>query len=542
MATRSAFFEIPADLTPEEKEIMKVENKVSIPRNCFERPKGGMSFDVSLNEDEPPETNLQNAAALLRERSEKRRSQLTAARQNSNQTTSSSEKPLTTDDLLTDDLNSQPSEAGTYTLRLDSADVRDRKILYDSMIEHNDEGEIRSEEIPRDQNSATESTEDYNVPRDVTDRVSEWFDRNDAAQSRQSDAKEENLEDIRQKAKERLEKCKEGKVVFTRESRDSRQQPSQENIRSKGSNPQIRMTRAMLLQRNRALGLDTHSKAKPTKPTSKPPAASSRKVSARLENLSKPRARGLPEQRNRARSFSQDEQKVGTGRGRKPFNPKPEKASDRSTSLTRSKTGGSMSISKPRISLDPKLSRPPTMSQSMREGRAVKTVSKLPTSRSTSLNRAMNLPKSRTPLPRNTFKTPNTPGSRPQTVSSSKPATSTSTSSSRPQTANSNIDKAHESSILYSMRILSNTCLQKSEAIIANLGGEEDFSLLKPSAGGDARPELEVLLANLCQLDQVLTSIQRKTSKLDAVQIETITVDSLAVTTVDEHPATKLDS
>ena len=125
--------------------------------------------------------------------------------------------PLTTDDLATDDDRaSAPSEAGTYTLRLDSADVRDRRALYDSMIEskvdenpHNDsqdlddldvesdkENEKTSEEL-RDQNSATESAEDYAVPVDVSHRVSEWFDRNAAAESRQSEAKDENLEDIR---------------------------------------------------------------------------------------------------------------------------------------------------------------------------------------------------------------------------------------------------------------------------------------------------------------------------------------------------------
>ena len=126
--------------------------------------------------------------------------------------------PLTTDDLATDeDRRSAPSEAGTYTLRLDSADVRDRRALYDSMIESKADENTRNEsqelddidvesdkenektsEEQRDQNSATESaTEDYAVPNDVSNRVSEWFDRNAAAESRQSEAKDENLEDIR---------------------------------------------------------------------------------------------------------------------------------------------------------------------------------------------------------------------------------------------------------------------------------------------------------------------------------------------------------
>ena len=68
--------------------------------------------------------------------------------------------------------------------------------LDDLDVESDKENEKTSEE-QRDQNSATESAEDYAVPVDVTHRVSEWFDRNAAAESRQSEAKDENLEDIR---------------------------------------------------------------------------------------------------------------------------------------------------------------------------------------------------------------------------------------------------------------------------------------------------------------------------------------------------------
>ena len=51
-------------------------------------------------------------------------------------------------------------------------------------------------------------------------------------------------------------------------------------------------------------------------------------------------------------------------------NPKITKqASNRSTSLSRAGTGASLKPAKSRLSLDPKMSRPPTMSQSMREGR-----------------------------------------------------------------------------------------------------------------------------------------------------------------------------
>jgi hypothetical protein len=51
-------------------------------------------------------------------------------------------------------------------------------------------------------------------------------------------------------------------------------------------------------------------------------------------------------------------------------NPKINKQpSNRSTSLSRAGTGTSLKTVKTRLSLDPKMSRPPTMSQSVREGR-----------------------------------------------------------------------------------------------------------------------------------------------------------------------------
>ena len=55
------------------------------------RPKktGGLSFDVTINENNSENsTSLQSAAAILREKSEKRRSRLAARHQNSNNTTS----------------------------------------------------------------------------------------------------------------------------------------------------------------------------------------------------------------------------------------------------------------------------------------------------------------------------------------------------------------------------------------------------------------------------------------------------------------------
>ena len=67
----------------------------------------------------------------------------------------------------------------------------------ESDVNDEDKENEKSSEEQRDQNSATESAEDYAVPTDVSHRVSEWFDRNAAAESRQSEAKDENLEDIR---------------------------------------------------------------------------------------------------------------------------------------------------------------------------------------------------------------------------------------------------------------------------------------------------------------------------------------------------------
>ena len=55
------------------------------------RPKktGGLSFDVTINENNSEKsTTLQSAAAILREKSEKIRSRLAARHQNSNNTTS----------------------------------------------------------------------------------------------------------------------------------------------------------------------------------------------------------------------------------------------------------------------------------------------------------------------------------------------------------------------------------------------------------------------------------------------------------------------
>ena len=71
------------------------------------------------------------------------------------------------------------------------------------------------------------------------------------------------------------------------------------------------MTRAMLLQRNRALGLDnkdTEKKKMPPPKTVPKPKVENRRVSARLENLSKPRARMMSEDKSasRARSVSHD--------------------------------------------------------------------------------------------------------------------------------------------------------------------------------------------------------------------------------------------
>lgn len=77
--------------------------------------------------------------------------------------------------------------------RLDSAEVRERRTVHGL-----------TDTPAADQNSATESTEEYDVPLEVNQRITEWFTRNEAAQSRQSEATDTNLEDIRQKAKDRI--------------------------------------------------------------------------------------------------------------------------------------------------------------------------------------------------------------------------------------------------------------------------------------------------------------------------------------------------
>ena len=76
---------------------------------------------------------------------------------------------------------------------MDSAEVRERRTAHGLT------------DLPSaDQNSATESTEEYEIPTEVNQRISEWFSRNEQAQSRQSEANDNNLEDIRQKAKDRI--------------------------------------------------------------------------------------------------------------------------------------------------------------------------------------------------------------------------------------------------------------------------------------------------------------------------------------------------
>ena len=97
-----------------------------------------------------------------------------------------------------------------YLRRLDSAEVRERRTVHGlsetapSAGDCKDRHDFGEHPPPADQNSATESTEEYDVPLEVNQRISEWFTRNEAAASRQSEATDTNLEDIRQKAKDRI--------------------------------------------------------------------------------------------------------------------------------------------------------------------------------------------------------------------------------------------------------------------------------------------------------------------------------------------------
>ena len=122
---------------------------------------------------------------------------------------------------------------------------------------------------------------------------------------------------------------------------------------------------------------------------------------------------------------------------------------------------------------------------------------------------------------------------------------------SRPQTATSQREISHEKSILYSVYILSNNCLQKTFEILNDLGGDpSDFEkefLSRQSPGGDISPhDVENVLSNLCSLDKCLSKIRSQqkqnstpTGQIDDLPAETFTIDSLntvpsLVTTQDE--------
>jgi len=570
------FFEIPIDQSPSPE--FSRNEKLASPI-----PKGGLTFSVGLDESQSNSENLQMAAENLRLKSEKRRSDMALkVSQEKNLKKKFDEEIMQLDELappeepLQDDV---ASDTGTYTIRLDSAELRERRETINM-------SEVAAN-LP-DQNSATESTEEYEVPSDVTNRVSEWFSRNDAAQSRQSEpATDNNLEDIRQKAKDRIKernttqaKGDSSKIVLTREERKSKTGTVPNGAaKAKNNNPPVRLTRAMLLRKNRALGIKTDpEKTEPVKEDKKvsPTSATSgqRKVSARLENLSKPKARG-PSEISRQRSFSHEDAKVYRGRTvnkdskRKTMDPKDTKKTSRSSSLTRGGLGAtSLSQPKPKPSrktdpLSQSLRVEPTKS-SRNPARGTIPVAK----RSSSLSRSTTTSTLRSKSER----TPKERISRQSTKISSKPTSvhqswagppqSSSSSSrlshSRPATASSQREISHEKSILYSVLILSNNCLQKTFEILNDLGGdasefESEFAERTPIAERSPH-DVESVLSNLCSLDKCLSRIRnqqkenlensKSTEKNDkrepVADGDTFTIDSLQstslVTTKDEIP------
>lgn len=564
----ATFFEIPIS-TDEPKSAISGNDT---PR---EEPKGGLSFSVGLD-DNQANSDLQLAAEALRIKSEKRRSNQATQRAPESPDVLPEDIPMTTDELIGNS-PSTPSETGTYTLRLDSAEVRERRTAHGLT------------DMPSgDQNSATESTEEYDVPKEVNQRITEWFSRNEAAQSRQSEANESNLEDIRQKAKDRIKeknnppgKPEQSKIVLTREDRKSKAAPtSGSNIRNKGSNPQVRLTRAMLLRKNRALGIKNpessegisdeklEEKKSPTSGTT----VTNRKVSARLENLSKPKNRG-EEKTNRKskpevqrqRSFSHEDAKVYRGRPvAKTENRRKEvketKPSSRSTSLNRGGSG--------LISVSAKPARPrrgDQLSQSVRAepnraSRVSATSRNIPVAkRSNSLTRTgtgstlKSKPEriNRTNSVKNQSKNSLNQSWAGGFSSSNLVSSSSSSRPSRPQTATSQREISHEKSILYSVFILSNNCLQKTFEILNDLGGDpsdfekEFLSRQSPGSGEISPHDVENVLSNLCSLDKCLSKIrsqQKQNSEVtpevtptgndmtgndDNIPAETYTVDSL---------------
>jgi len=99
------------------------------------------------------------------------------------------------------------------------------------------------------------------------------------------------------------------------------------------------------------------------------------------------------------------------------------------------------------------------------------------------------------------------------------------------------------------MRLLSRACIDKSRDIYSNIGCSEVIPPLSPpDACGEGRAELEVLLSNLCHLDQVLDVIKEQSSKTkrngvteipSEEPIDTYTIDSLAITS--DEPTTVLN-
>lgn len=604
-AIGSTFFEVRLeDIPPEE------------PKPEKQKGTGGMSFNVDLDETNEEEKNLQLAARLHRIKSEMRRSNIAAQKEAEkierervkieSELKTDEEKLMKTDgELSVDDLkdsnssndspqsktqsNGTPSEAGTYTLRLDSAEVRERKNLVNI-----------TQDSFQDQNSATESTEatqetakttkdfdigppqDFEIPSAVSARITEWFNRNEMAESRNSETSngtDSNLEDIREKAKNRLKQkkdeltekasCdtlddissagqivqpvstspstnqkstqKESKIILSREDRT---QKKAENVRSKGSNPQVRLTRAMLLRKNRALGIKPGEELKePAPEVPKPAAKPARQISARLDNLSKPKRKseiGLQNNAARQRSFSHEDAKVYRGRSvAKPQEsakgPTRKETSSRSNSLSRAG-------SKPNITVA-KRTKQDVLSQSVRTETKNSVPKAQKSQRSTSLTRSTTstaaslkvkqIRKSSAAL--NQSWAGGQPANR---ITSSSSSSRTSRPTSRPATATS-VRESHENSILYSLHIISNNCLTKTKEILQDMIGdlsEINGEIERLNSSGDDGQDLEAIFGRICALDKCLGKIRSTQVKSVIQKTEKNATDE--VPQISEKPKT----
>lgn len=545
-AVSSAFFEVRFDDFPENENLTEDEKK---------EPTGGLSFNVDLDNEmgshSENEKNLQLAARLHRIKSEMRRSNANNKAEPKTQLLQpqQSQDSLDNGDQMdSSELNvenksqSSANSAGTYTLRLDSAEIRERKNLINITIDTFQEQSSATEsaELPESKPCVVdefESNQEFEIPVAVSARITEWFTRNEMAESRNSGtstATDSNLDDIREKAKTRIKERKEltektssdtlddisgitesasqtkpsnneSKIVLSREERTQ----AKKTIKQ----PQIRLTRAMLLRKNKALGIkNEESKTKPAMavpaPIKKTKSQQSlnnsitsrpvRQVTSRLDNLSKPKRQSEVGLANvaRQRSFSHEQSSRGRTSTTKPTISKAEperKANSRSSSAHKDKN---ISVAKK--------TKQDLLSQSVRVEKSTKPTQR--PVRSASLTRStggsLKIRSLRTVSQKN-----NSEKLKDTAVVSSS---SSSRNGSRPQTATS-VRESHENSILYSLNVISNNCLMKTKDILLDIIGdisEVNEELEKLNSIGDTGQDLEGVFGRICALDKCLGKIR----------------------------------